>query len=75
MPQGLGIEARLIGADDELEGWRRRFDAGLMVGLSIGFRTAMKPIWGRSTLAGVASHQACPWGRDCRGLNRQLSGL
>lgn len=42
---GLGIEARLIGDDHELEGWRRRFDAGLMVGLSIGFRTGQKPIW------------------------------
>ncbi len=34
----LGIEAKLVGDDHELEGWRRRFDAGLMVGLSIGFR-------------------------------------
>lgn len=46
MRQGLGIEAKLVGDDHELEGWRRRFDAGLMVGLSIGFRTGSgKAIW------------------------------
>jgi phage head maturation protease len=46
MPQGLGIEAKLVGSDDELEGWRLRFDAGLMVGLSIGFRVGSgKAIW------------------------------
>ncbi len=35
--RGLEIEADLIGADDELEGVRRRLAAGLMAGLSIGF--------------------------------------
>ena len=45
MPQGLGIEAKLVGDDNELEGWRRRFDAVLMAGLSIGFRTGTKAVW------------------------------
>jgi phage head maturation protease len=54
MPQGLGIEAKLVGDDHELEGWRRRFDAGLMVGLSIGFRASSgKAIWEPSSKRGM----------------------
>jgi phage head maturation protease len=34
---GLGVEGELIGSDDELQGWRRRFAEGLHSGLSIGF--------------------------------------
>jgi phage head maturation protease len=35
--QGLGIEAKLVGSDDELEGWARRFRHGLLAALSVGF--------------------------------------
>lgn len=41
---GLGVEARLVGSDHELEGIRRRLAAGLMTGLSVGFQAA-KPMW------------------------------
>ena len=41
---GLGVEARLVGNDHELEGIRRRLAAGLMTGLSVGFQ-AGKPMW------------------------------
>ena len=34
---GLQLEAELIGADVELDGWRRRIGAGLLAGLSVGF--------------------------------------
>lgn len=34
---GIGIEAKLVGSDSELEGWRRRFRHGLSSGLSVGF--------------------------------------
>ena len=43
---GLGVEAELVGTDSEIEGWQRRFAAGLMVGLSIAFR-AGRPKWER----------------------------
>lgn len=36
-PRGVVIEAELVGSDDELEGWRRRFRQGLSSGLSVGF--------------------------------------
>lgn len=35
--RGVLIEAELVGSDDELEGWRRRFRQGLSAGLSVGF--------------------------------------
>jgi phage head maturation protease len=44
---GLGIEGRLVGADVEIEGWRRRFEAGLMAGLSIGFTAKGPQEWRR----------------------------
>lgn len=44
---GLGIEGRLIGSDDEIEGWRRKFAAGLMAALSIGFTAQGKQDWRR----------------------------
>lgn len=35
--RGAMVEAELVGSDDELEGWRRRFREGLSAALSIGF--------------------------------------
>lgn len=49
---GLGIEARLIGSEPELDGWRRRLAAGLMAGLSIGFVAAGPQKWLRPTRSG-----------------------
>jgi phage head maturation protease len=34
---GLGAEGELVGNDAEIEGWRRRFRAGLNNGLSVGY--------------------------------------
>jgi HK97 family phage prohead protease len=44
---GLGVEGRLIGTDDELDGWRKRFAAGLMSSLSIGFVADGRQQWQR----------------------------
>lgn len=52
LSSGLGVEARIVGSDHEVEGWRRRFAAGLMTGLSIAFR-ASKPIWERPPRSGL----------------------
>ena len=35
--RGIRDRAKLVGSDDEFEGWRRRFRHGLSAGLSVGF--------------------------------------
>ena len=57
---GLGVEARLVGNDHELEGIRRRLAAGLMTGLSVGFQ-AGKPQWEKPPRHGM------PPGKRVRG--------
>lgn len=42
---GIGIEARLVGSDDEVEGWRRKLAAGLMASLSVGFTSQGRQVW------------------------------
>ncbi len=42
---GIGIEARLVGSDEEVQGWRRKLAAGLMASLSIGFTAGGRQQW------------------------------
>lgn len=42
---GLHVEGRLIGSDDEIEGWRRRLGANLMSSLSVGFTARGAQKW------------------------------
>lgn len=50
--RGLELEAELVGSDDEVEGWRRKFEAGLMASLSIAFR-ADRPQWEKPPRVGL----------------------
>ena len=50
--RGVGVEARLVGSDPELDGWRRRFEHGLMTALSIGFTASGRQLWDRPIRAG-----------------------
>lgn len=53
MADGVGIEAKLVGSDDELEGWRRRFRHGLFTALSVGFtRDKKREVFERPERAG-----------------------
>lgn len=50
--RGVGIEAELVGSADELATWRKRFQAGLMARLSVGFRASGPQQWLRPHRAG-----------------------
>jgi HK97 family phage prohead protease len=44
---GVGIEAQLVGSDNDLDAWRKRLAAGLMSGLSVGFTASGQQRWQR----------------------------
>lgn len=50
---GLAVEGRLVGSDAEIQGWRRRFEAGIMTCLSVGFAASGTQEWRRPERQGA----------------------